>query len=91
MTKLWVPCLVIAFLFMQYQLWFMPGGLINAKKTNQEIAQLEQKNNAMADKNHELVLGIDHLKQNHQAIEAEARNELGMIKHNEVFYRVVED
>ena len=46
-TKLWVPCLVIAFLFMQYQLWFMPGGLMNAKKTNQEIAQLEQKNNAI--------------------------------------------
>jgi|GEM_PF-802278 len=89
MTKLLGSCLAIVFLLMQYQLWFVSGGIMGAINLKHDIAQSRQENTVLTASNKDLITNIDHLKYNHQAIETKARNELGMIKSDEVFYRVV--
>ena len=83
--------LMAMLIFMQYQLWFMPGGLTSVWHLDDEIRQLQQSNQVMHQGNQALLSNIQQLKNGHHAIEAEARNELGMIKRDEVFYQVIDD
>ena len=90
MTKLLGSCLAIALLFMQYQLWLMPGGIRSAMTLRTDIQQIEQQNQVFIHANQALMSGIGHLKAGNHAVESQARNELGMIKKGEVFYQVVD-
>ncbi|HAG62298.1 MAG: cell division protein FtsB [Legionellales bacterium] len=91
MTRWLGSGLIAALLFMQYQLWFMPGGLTSVWHLSDDIQQLEQKNHVLHEGNQAMLANIHQLKNGHHAIEAEARNELGMIKRHEVFYQVIDD
>ncbi len=83
--------LIATLIFMQYQLWFMPGGVASVWDLSGDIQQLEQKNHVLHEGNQAMLANIQQLKSGHHAIEAEARNELGMIKRHEVFYQVIDD
>ena len=91
MTRWLGSGLIAALLFMQYQLWFMPGGLTSVWHLSHDIQKLEQKNHVLHEGNQAMLANIHQLKNGHHAIEAEARNELGMIKRHEVFYQVIDD
>ena len=91
MTKWLGSGLLIILVFMQYQLWFMPGGITSVWQLNQDISQLEHENHQLHQGNQVILQNIHQLKTGHHAIEAEARNELGMIKRGEVFYQVIND
>ncbi len=82
--------LVLLLAFLQYRLWVGDGSLaelhdLRARiaETEEELAQLQTRNNALAAEVEDLRTGVD-------AIEERARSELGMIQSGEVFLQVVE-
>jgi len=57
---------------------------------NRQISEQKEKNIALKARNDTLDAEVRDLKQGYAAIEERARNELGMIKQDEVFYQVIE-
>jgi cell division protein FtsB len=85
-----VVILLILLGVLQFRLWVGEGGLAELyamrariAETEDELARLQARNNALAAEVADLKTGLD-------AIEARARSQLGMIKAGEVFLQVVE-
>lgn len=76
-------------LLLQYELWFARGGVVSAWEQQNKIQAAVKLNKKLQQRNRAIAANIKDLKSGHQAIEAEARSELGMIKKGEVFYQVV--
>ena len=87
----WVALILIVTLVgLQLKLWSGSGGVrevdtlrVSLKKQTDENARLVQRNQALA-------ADVLDLKHGEQAVEARARNELGLIKPGETFYQVDE-
>lgn len=87
----WIAALLIlVFIGLQLKLWSGSGGVhevdtlrVAVKKQSDENAKLLRRNQALA-------ADVLDLKQGEQAVEARARNELGLIKPGETFYQVDE-
>lgn len=82
---------VLAFLlaFLQVRLWIGHGGLQKLHHLDQENAIFERGVTRTEQKNQELAAEVDNLQHGGQAIEEQARSELGMIGKGETFYLVV--
>lgn len=83
--------LAILFLALQYQLWFGKGGVVALVSIKHKISAQKQINQKLDDRNKVLIADIKDLRNGNQAIEERARNDLGMIKRNETFFRIVND
>lgn len=81
--------LLALFLLLQYKLWFASGGLTQVWQIKKSIVKLDQANMQMQTRNAAIAADVKDLKQGTDAIEERAREELGMVKQNEVFYQVV--
>lgn len=81
--------LTILLLLLQYEFWFSDGGMRTVWQMRHNIAKQSAINEALDKRNALLISEIKDLQNSHQAIEVRARNDLGMIKKDEVFYRVV--
>lgn len=57
---------------------------------NRQITEQKDKNSLLKARNDTLDAEVRDLKQGFAAIEERARNELGMVKQDEVFYQVIE-
>lgn len=77
------------FFFLQYRLWFQAGGVRDLLALKKKVAAQEQVNQKLKKVNEELSLQIKHLQNNHDNAEARARDELGMVKKDEIFYQIV--
>lgn len=84
-----IVTLVLLLGVLQYQLWISKSGFFSTIHARRAIALQQATNEKIAKRNNQLKVGIADLKQGKQAIEARARNELGMVKKDEVFYQVV--
>jgi len=82
--------LVTLILIMQYPLWFGKGGWLNVQQLGIKVADARQNNLEQQNRNKILYAEISDLKQGTDAIEERARSELGMIKHNEMFFQIIE-
>ena len=76
--------------FLQYKLWMGEGSLAEIWRIHQAIDMQMQENAALKERNAALDAEVKDLKHGFAAIEERARAELGMIKKDETFYRVVE-
>jgi len=74
---------------LQYMLWFSPSGVAEAWNLHHHIAHMRGTNAILGKQNAILVAEVKSLKYGNGAVEARARNQLGMIKPGEVFYQVV--
>ena len=81
--------LIGVFIFLQYELWYSKGGIVSALKHKQALAAQAKKLAQTNQRNKHLEANIHELKNGQQAVEGEARKELGMVKKGEVFYQVV--
>ena len=81
--------LVVLLILLQYEFWVSDGGMKTVWRLKKEIAHQQDINATLAKQNDALAINIRHLKKGHEAVESRARNQLGMIKKNETFYRVV--
>jgi len=75
---------------LQYRLWFGIGSMSAVETLQAKVGAQIQQNAALQQRNEALAADVMDLKTGDVAIEERARNELGMIKPGEVFYRVVD-
>ena len=81
--------LITALLLLQYRLWFSNDGVRDALRLKAEVAEQQQQNATLAERNRQLAAEVHDLKQGYAALEERARADLGMIAGNETFYQVV--
>lgn len=91
MLKWIAAILLILLLGLQYQLWVGEGSLAHMSRLNAEIAQKNQDNDRLQQRNEILQTEVRELKSGLEAIEERARNELGMIKEGETFYLLIDE
>jgi len=82
--------LTVLFGHLQYRLWFGIGSVSAVETLQGEVAAQIRQNAGLQHRNDALAAEVVDLKTGDVAIEERARNELGMIKPGEVFYRVVD-
>lgn len=82
--------LVLAFLGVQYKLWFDKGSVPRAHALEQELSELKSRNEDAKQKNAVLDADVRDLEKAGEAIEERARNELGMVKKGETLIQVKE-
>ena len=75
---------------LQYELWIAPGGIAEAWNLHRALVVMQTKNAKLASRNDVLTADVNDLKHGFEAIEEHARNDLGMVQPNEVFYQVVQ-
>ncbi len=86
-----MPILLIALIiFIQYRLWFDAGGILAMQQLKKQLTLQTTENEQLKQRNDNLVLQIQNLQSNQDAIESRARQELGMIKKGETFYQLVD-
>ncbi|MCI2283301.1 cell division protein FtsB [Colwellia sp. MSW7] len=81
--------LIIVFSLLQYRLWFGKNSVPDYFSLQEDVAQQKLVNLKLQQRNKLLYADTDDLKLGTEAIEERARNELGMIKENETFFRVI--
>lgn len=85
----------IAFIFIvligiiQYKIWFASGSASTIDALMRDVAEQKKENEALKVQNLELRKEIDALRRNPDLLEAVAREQLGLIKPNEKFYRII--
>ncbi|MFM2485769.1 cell division protein FtsB [Celerinatantimonas yamalensis] len=77
-------------LLLQYDLWFGKNSLTDYFQAKHEVAERMQDNQQLIQRNKVLKAEIDDLRTGDAAVEEHARNELGMIRQNETFYRFIQ-
>ncbi|TKB46161.1 cell division protein FtsB [Thalassotalea mangrovi] len=87
--KLINAILIILVLLLQHRLWFGKNSIGDYLTLKERVAHQSEQNLKLEQRNKLLYADIDDLKNGLEAIEENARNELGMIKEGEVFFRVI--
>ena len=90
MKKLAVT-LVLLIILAQYPLWYGKGSWLNVFEIDQQVASQRQTNQKLQNRNTVLEAEVNNLKKGLDAIEELARNELGMIRTDEVFFQILEN
>lgn len=83
--------LTILIVLLQYPLWLGKGGWFKVWEVDQHISAQHETNSKLQTRNAALDAEVRDLKQGYEAIEERARNELGMIRQDEIFFHVLED
>jgi len=81
--------LLIIFSLLQYRLWFGKNSVPDYLALQEDVTRQQLANEKLKQRNKLLYADTDDLKLGTEAIEERARNELGMIKDNETFFRVI--
>jgi len=82
--------LIVALLALQYKLWFGDGGVFQVRRLKEKSVIMEENNKKLETRNHAIESDIIGLKSNGQALEEQARTELGMVKEDESYYQFVD-
>ncbi|MCY7294279.1 cell division protein FtsB [Alteromonas sp. a30] len=86
----WVSMILLVCLsLLQYRLWFGKHSIPDYLLQEKEVAKQELQNAKLRQRNSLLRADIHDLKIGLEAIEERARNELGLIKPGETFYRIL--
>jgi cell division protein FtsB len=83
--------LALAFLIvvLQYPLWLGKGGWLRVWDLDRQVTTQKEGNDKLRQRNAALDAEVRDLKQGFEAVEERARNELGMIRQDEVFFQIV--
>lgn len=82
--------LLILLAGLQYRLWISEGSLADVVRLQEEIRVQELENTRLRERNRVLATEVKGLKSGMDAVEAMAREDLGMIKPGETFFMVVD-
>jgi cell division protein FtsB len=85
-----IAALVVITALLQYKLWIGNGSFGEVYRLDRTIVAQEKENAAAKERNLALQAEVDDLKHGMDAIEERARSELGMIKKDETFFRVID-
>ena len=81
--------LLILLILLQYRLWFGKNSVSDYLLLKENVVRQQETNAKLKQRNNLLFADTDDLKLGLEAIEERARNELGMIKENETFFRLI--
>lgn len=82
--------LVLVLASLQYKLWFGDGSIFQSMQVEKKL-EIQQANNLkVAAQNRAIEADIAELKSGDQALEEQARFDLGMVKQGEVYYQIVD-
>ncbi len=87
--RLIVLCLAGLLLLIQYPLWLGKGGWLRVWDMEQQVAVAKKRIDALKARNAKLASEVQDLKDGTGAVEERARYELGMIRQDEIFVRVL--
>jgi cell division protein FtsB len=90
-VKLLAIALSALILLIQAPLWLGKGGWLRAWHVENDLGKQKAKNAQLEARNSALAAEVRDLKQGTEAVEERARYELGMIRHDEVFFHIVDD
>ncbi|CCD06136.1 TPA: cell division protein FtsB [Legionella pneumophila] len=82
--------LIVALVALQHKLWLGDGNIIQWIKLEKKLEAHKSQNDKLAARNKAMEADIKELKSGDQALEEQARYELGMIKQNEIYYQFVD-
>ena len=89
--KILIFVLVIVFLGLQYRLWVGEGSYANVVRLQNEINAQQAENARLVERNRLLAAEVEALKNGKDAVEAQARYELGLVKEGETLFLFVDD
>jgi len=75
-------------LALQFPLWLGKGGWLRVWDADRRLGEQVARNGRLEIRNDALAAEVKDLKQGFDAIEERARYELGMVKHDEVFFQL---
>ena len=78
-------------LLLQYRLWFAEGGLAEANRLASQLEEAEAENATLSDRNATLTRELMALQTGNEAVEKNARENLGLIKEGEVYYQFIDE
>ena len=81
---------VTLIVLIQYPLWLGKGSWLRAAEIDRQLAAQKAKNAELERRNAALAAEVKDLKTGTEAIEERARQELGMVRSDEVFYQYIE-
>jgi len=84
-----IVILLIFLALLQHRLWFGKNSVPDYVALESDVTRQRTDNDKLIERNKILYADTDDLKLGVEGIEERARNELGMIKENEVFFRIV--
>ena len=87
--RLFFVVLLIVLGIEQYHLWWGKNGLQDNNQLQEEVILAKENNAQLQLRNNMMFSEINDLKQGSKAIEERARNELGLVKEGETFFRIV--
>ncbi len=87
--RILIALLLIVLIALQYRLWFGQLSVTDYLRQQAEIAKQQASNQELIKRNRMLLADVNDLRQGQEAIEERARNELGLIAEDEVFFRIV--
>jgi len=73
---------------LQYPMWLGKGGWLQVREYDRQLAEQREQNAKLKLRNDALDADVRDLKTGYEAIEERARNELGMIRQDEVFFQL---
>jgi len=76
---------------LQFGIWFSQTGLRHLKTLDEAAIQQKSENADQALRNEQLEAEVNNLRDELDAVEERARNELGLIAEDETFFLVLED
>lgn len=89
MRRLVTLILAALLLLLQYPLWLGKGSWLQVWDLHRQVKSQQQLNQQTHARNALLDAEVRDLKQGTEAIEERARSELGMIKHDEIFFQML--
>jgi cell division protein FtsB len=85
----WLALIFIALIAaLQYPMWLGKGGWLRVRELDQQVSAAREANDKLRARNEALDADVRDLKSGYEAIEERARGELGMIRHDEVFFQL---
>lgn len=87
--RILIALLLIVLAALQYRLWLGQLSVTDYLRQQEEIATQQASNQELIKRNRMLLADVNDLRQGQEAIEERARNELGLIAEDEVFFRIV--
>ncbi|WP_439588273.1 septum formation initiator family protein [Hydrogenophaga sp.] len=91
MARRFIPALLIALLLAVHaQLWFGRGSVPQVASMKQHLATQEQANRDSQLRNDQLASEVRDLQEGVEMVEELARQELGMVKPNEIFVQIAQ-
>lgn len=87
--RVFTAILLILLVSLQYRLWLGKNSVPDYLVLKESVSRQKEANEKLQQRNKLLFADTDDLKLGLEAIEERARNELGMIKQDETFFRLI--